>query len=172
MRIKLDLLHSHGFKLLAIILFSIANLLIANLKVLAEEATQAERIAGFWFNDAKSCIIEIYVTDNKFFGKIAWLEEPLNEQGEVKKDTNNPDKSQQGNTVLGLILLKDFVYKNKNKWSDGTIYDPQNGKTYSCKLTLDKEGNLQVRGYIGISLIGRTTVWTKAAEQELTARRV
>jgi hypothetical protein len=49
---------------------------------------------------------------------------------------------------------------NSTSWSQGKIYDPKNGKTYSCKMTL--EGNeLKVRGYVGFSLLGRTTVWTR-----------
>ena len=46
-------------------------------------------------------------------------------------------------------------------WHKGTIYDPKNGKTYDCKVTREENGNLNVRGYIGISLIGRTSYWRK-----------
>jgi uncharacterized protein (DUF2147 family) len=61
---------------------------------------------------------------------------------------------------MGLDILSGFKYGGGNIWQDGKIYDPKNGKTYSCKMTL--EGNeLKVRGYVGFSLLGRTTVWTR-----------
>jgi uncharacterized protein (DUF2147 family) len=62
--------------------------------------------------------------------------------------------------IPGPPLLWGFKYKGANKWEGGKIYDPNNGKTYSCKMTL--EGNtLKVRGFVGISLLGRTTIWTR-----------
>ena len=53
-----------------------------------------------------------------------------------------------------------------NTWAKGTIYDPEDGKTYKCKMTLTDPKTLGVRGYIGISLIGRTTVWTRYVKPE------
>jgi uncharacterized protein (DUF2147 family) len=61
-----------------------------------------------------------------------------------------------------MVLMKDFEYDSKNVWDDGEIYDPKSGKTYSCKMTLTDPRRLEVRGYVGISLIGRTDVWTRA----------
>jgi uncharacterized protein (DUF2147 family) len=48
-----------------------------------------------------------------------------------------------------------------NSYEDGTIYDPENGKTYSCTIEMVNANTLNVRGYIGISLIGRTDVWKR-----------
>jgi len=59
-----------------------------------------------------------------------------------------------------LDIVWGFKYKGKNRWVKGKIYDPDNGKTYSCKMKL-VDNELKVRGFIGISLFGRTTVWTK-----------
>jgi uncharacterized protein (DUF2147 family) len=63
---------------------------------------------------------------------------------------------------MGMVLMKDFEYDAKNVWDDGEIYDPKSGKTYSCKMTLTDPDHLEVRGYVGISLIGRTDKWTRA----------
>ena len=62
---------------------------------------------------------------------------------------------------IELTIMEGFSYNGKI-WSGGTVYDPENGKTYKCKLTLRKDGRLEVRGYIGFSLIGRTEIWTRA----------
>jgi uncharacterized protein (DUF2147 family) len=58
-------------------------------------------------------------------------------------------------------LLKSFEYTEGNTWEDGTIYDAENGKTYQCKLSMEGDNKLNVRGFIGISLMGRTDVWKR-----------
>jgi uncharacterized protein (DUF2147 family) len=63
-------------------------------------------------------------------------------------------------------VLKNFVFDGKDEWEDGTIYDPKNGKTYSCYIRYAEYPNLlKIRGYIGVSLLGRTTYWTKTILQ-------
>lgn len=116
---------------------------------------KAEAIVGEWLTAAKDGKVEIYKTDDKFFGKITWG----NKKG--SKDTNNPDPKLRDQNLIGMVLLKNFVFNGKEKWEDGTIYDPNNGKTYSCVIRLKDSKTLEVRGYIGISLLGRTEVWTR-----------
>jgi uncharacterized protein (DUF2147 family) len=121
---------------------------------------QTDPIEGLWYNDVKSGKIEITRHSNgKFYGKVVWLKEP-NEFGKPKVDRLNEDPKLRSRPRLGLPVLNDFVKDDDNKYTDGTIYDPLNGKTYSCKMTL-KGKMLDIRGYIGISLFGRTTTWTR-----------
>lgn len=116
---------------------------------------QPDAIVGEWLTAAKDGKVQIYKSGNKFFGKISWGNRPNG------KDTNNPDPKLRDQNLIGLVILKDFAFNGKDKWEDGTIYDPNNGKTYSCVIRLKDEKTLEVRGYIGISLLGRTEVWTK-----------
>jgi uncharacterized protein (DUF2147 family) len=123
-------------------------------------AQSANSILGKWYTAGEKAVVEIYNTGDSYCGKIIWLKEPKNENGTDKMDIYNPDESKKRRPVIGLNIIEGFRYKGKNKWIDGKIYDPDNGKTYSCYMKLD--GNvLKVRGYIGIALIGRTTVWTR-----------
>lgn len=116
---------------------------------------------NLWYNGDKKAKIQIYkATDGKFYGKIVWLKEP-DRDGKPKLDIHNNDKARQNDPVMGLIILKAFKKTDDTHYEDGTIYDPKNGKTYSCKMTLEGD-KLYVRGYIGFSLIGRTETWTKA----------
>jgi len=116
---------------------------------------------GLWYNTEKTAKIQIYkATDGKFYGKIVWLKVP-DRDGKPKMDIQNPDKNKQTQPILGLIMLRGFVKDGDTGYEDGTIYDPNNGKTYSCKMTLNGN-NLDVRGYVGISMFGRTEHWTKA----------
>lgn len=122
---------------------------------------QKDRVEGLWYNNEKSAKIQIYkAVDGKFYGKIVWLKEP-NKNGKPKVDENNPKDSQKNTPLLGLLVLRGFNKDDDDTYEDGTIYDPKNGKTYDCKITY-KGNELAIRGYIGISLIGRTTTWTRA----------
>ncbi|MEY4192009.1 MAG: hypothetical protein RJA00_240, partial [Bacteroidota bacterium] len=126
---------------------------------------EGDAIIGKWLNQEGTSHIQIFKATNgsfagKFYGKIVWLKEPL-KNGKPKVDDLNPNPAKRSVPLMNLQILKDFVYDADDKeWEDGTIYDPKNGKTYSCYMTLS--GNkLDVRGYVGISMIGRTSVWTR-----------
>ena len=122
---------------------------------------QTDPIEGLWYNDIKSAKILISKTsEGKFTGKVVWLKEPL-KNGKPKLDELNADPKSRTRPRLGLQVLSDFVKDGDKKYTDGTIYDPLNGKTYSCNIT-NSGSTLSIRGYIGISLFGRTTVWSKA----------
>jgi uncharacterized protein (DUF2147 family) len=123
---------------------------------------KADVILGKWLNEDKDAHIEIRNDGGKYFGKIVWLRDPIDTlTGKPKVDDKNSDKALQGRPVLGLEILKDFTFDGEDEWSEGTIYDPKNGKTYDCYMELGETGILKIRGYIGISWIGRTTYWTR-----------
>jgi uncharacterized protein (DUF2147 family) len=102
----------------------------------------------------------------KFFGEIIWLREPKDKNGKIKLDKENPKKELKTKPLVGLEILKNFKYKGKKKWQDGTIYDPENGKTYSCNIEMKDNNTLKIRGYVGISLLGRTTTWSRVIKKK------
>lgn len=127
-------------------------------------SAQKDKVEGFWLNQEKEAKVEIYKAKNgKFYGKIVWLKEP-NRDGKPKTDINNPKESLKSQPIIGLLILKAFNKDGENTYEDGTIYDPKNGKTYSCKITYENANNLSIRGYVGISMLGRTTKWTRTTQ--------
>jgi uncharacterized protein (DUF2147 family) len=122
---------------------------------------EADRILGTWLTSEGKAHIVISRYGDKFGGKIVWLKEPNDEKGNPKTDHRNPDPTKRNVPTLGLNNLLGFTYDGDGKYEDGTIYDPANGKTYSCVMTLDSPDVLKVRGYIGFSLLGRTETWTR-----------
>ncbi|WP_113662722.1 DUF2147 domain-containing protein [Pedobacter nanyangensis] len=123
-------------------------------------AQKKDDILGKWVNPSGEGQIEIYKRGEKYFGKLVWIKEPNDEKGKPKTDEKNPNESLRNKPILGLEILKNFEFDG-SKWQEGTIYDPKSGKTYSCKLTLKEPNQLSIRGYIGVSLIGRTEVWKR-----------
>lgn len=129
-------------------------LLCASLGTQAQ-SYQADDVTGTWLTNDKTGQISIYKVNDKYFGKI--------KGGNSKEhfDVHNPDPQKRKDSLVGLLLLKDFKFDGDDEWEKGTIYDPKSGKTYSCTMTLTDKNTLKIRGYIGISLFGRTEVWTR-----------
>ncbi|MFO7615524.1 MAG: DUF2147 domain-containing protein [Bacteroidales bacterium] len=141
-------------------ILTFCGLLLATLAI--GQAKNADAILGTWLNEDRDAHVGIYKENGKYFGKIVWLKDPIDEvTGKPKLDDENSDPELRKRPVMGLVLLKDFVYDGDGEWEDGTIYDPKNGKTYSCYMSFGDENTLKIRGYIGISWIGRNTYWTR-----------
>jgi len=117
--------------------------------------SKSDAILGEWISELKDARINIYKQGDAYHGKIVWNKTP------GRKDEKNPDSSLRNRDILGTVILKNFKYKD-GSWEDGTIYDPHSGKTYSCILkTRDQHKVLDIRGYVGITLLGRTSLWTR-----------
>ena len=125
--------------------------------------SRAEGVVGTWATVDGNSHVEIVDCSGKLCGTITWLKEPLDKKGAPKNDLNNPIESLKSRPILGLALLTDFVpTEDPNVWENGKIYNPVDGKTYSCTLTLLDEITLKVRGYIGLPMFGKTQIWTRA----------
>ncbi len=127
--------------------------------IYSQETKYNKLLTGKWLSEDGDAIIRIYEENGKVFGKIIWLKEPNNEEGHPKVDDKNPNPAFQRRKVLGLVIMRNFVYKKGLFWSNGSIYDPKSGKTYDANLELKEKNILSLRGYVGISLIGRNSVW-------------
>ena len=126
-----------------------------------------DAVVGTWLVESKDAKITIYNHKNKYYGKITWMKNPTYDDGTPKIDKENPDPKLRKRKLQGLVILRGFVYDENNEWEDGEIYDPKTGNDYSCNMTLSDDGKkLDVRGYIGISLFGRTQTWTRVKDKK------
>jgi uncharacterized protein (DUF2147 family) len=118
---------------------------------------------GIWKND--DATFEISENQGKLSGKIIAMREPQTPEGKDKTDIHNPDAAKRQRPIIGLVFLSGFTQKSQTRWENGTIYDPKSGNTYSSSMELDGPEKLNMRGFIGISLIGRTDVWTRVRKE-------
>lgn len=125
------------------------------------QTSEADRILGTWLVGSGKAHIKITKYGDKYQGKIIWLKDPKNEKGEPKVDKNNPDVKKRNTPLLGLTNMIGFKYTGKNQWQNGTIYDAESGNTYSCNVKMIDNKTLEVRGYVGVSLFGRTDTWKR-----------
>jgi uncharacterized protein (DUF2147 family) len=145
------------FKILAIIFVGLFLL-----TSMVGDSEDADKLVGVWEPSNKKIKVKIDKISGKYYGKIVWLREPIDPvTGKPKTDKNNPDESLKDVPLKGFRMLKDFVYSGNGEWSEGTIYDPQNGSTYSSVIKLKDENTLDIRGFIGLKTFGRTDVWKR-----------
>lgn len=146
----------------SVLVFSLVLLAILQLQA------QAGRIVGIWLTENKNSQVEIYQTSGGTFeGKLVWLEDPLDEDGRPKRDKENPDRSLRTRPLKGIVLLKDFTYHaGSREWREGTIYDPESGRTYSAYMKLEDQNTLRLRGFVmGMRFLGRTSTWTRESQR-------
>lgn len=121
-------------------------------------------ILGTWLTGSGKGKVKIFKNGDFYEGKIVWLKEPL-VNGKPDLDDLNPNKELQKRHIIGIKVLSGLKFNTGgSKWENGTIYDPENGKTYSCHITMADEKKIHLRGYIGISLIGRTDTWFRVRD--------
>ncbi len=119
-------------------------------------------IVGTWLNGTKKGHVQIYEKDGRYYGKLVWLQIPNDPNtGKPKVDGKNKDESRRTRPLMNLPLMYNLQYRNSNVWDDGKIYDPESGNEYNVKMTLKDPNTLDVRGYMGISLLGKTQIWTR-----------
>lgn len=114
----------------------------------------SDSVLGAWLVAKEDAKVIIYKCDDKFCGKITWLKTPED------LDTKNPDPAKRSERILGMNILWGFTF-SQGQWVGGRIYDPDSGKTYRCKMWLKSADKLNLKGYVGIPLFGRSEIWTR-----------
>lgn len=126
-------------------------------------------IVGDWLVQSRDAVIRIERVGDEYEGHIVWQlhetygpEDGAELSGKTVTDRKNPDPALRSRPLTGLRLLWGLRYDaDSSEWLDGRVYDTDNGKVYHCQIRLLSDDKLSLRGYIGISLLGGNTVWTR-----------
>ncbi len=127
-------------------------------------AATPDGILGIWSTEGGDSRLELFKCGTAVCGKIVWLKEPRyidsidGPLGVTKIDRKNPARSLRNRPILGLSVMQGLSAKGDRRWENGTCYNPETGKSYKCKMYLKSKNLLEVRGFIGFSLFGRTLV--------------
>ena len=132
---------------------SLAFTLLSALGLAAQQP--ADAILGTYMTEGGKAKIVVSKQGTRYIGTLVWTR-----RGDIL-DSKNPDKAEAQKKLVGKVILHDLQHDEDADYKGGKIYDPESGKTYSCKATRQADGNLKVRGFIGASLFGRTTLWTR-----------
>jgi uncharacterized protein (DUF2147 family) len=115
-----------------------------------------DEICGRWLTADGDGVIVIYKCGEFYCGKIAG-----GSTGNDSLDSKNPKPELRKRKLLGLDILTGLKFKGENDWGDGKIYDPEGGGEYNMFVNLENKNTLNVRGYMGLSILGRTEQWTR-----------
>ena len=106
-------------------------------------------------------MVQVYKNSDKYLGKLVWLKVPNDADGKPRTDINNPEANLKNRQLNGLENLRDFTFEGENEREGGRIYDPKTGSDYSCEMKLIDDNTPEVRGFIDVSLFGRTDFWKR-----------
>lgn len=144
-----------GFRALAIAPLAMAIMWIASTAAGAEPG-----IDGLYWTEDRDGLVRICKSGQALVGIIAWQQVP-------SRDGNNPDPQLRNRDVTGITFLRGFKRNDKSgKWEGGRVYSPDNGRTYKGKVWLEERNTLKMRGYVGVSLLGRTATFMRVAASE------
>ena len=133
----------------------------------APEPAGTDDVRGLWVDhregDKRKVAVWIEDCDGLLCGRIYWLEKPLS-AGQPKRDQHNPDTALRDRPLCGLKILTGFRRARESTWTAGHIYNPNDGRTFSSTMHLEHDGSLKIRGYIGLSLFGKTVEWVRPQE--------
>jgi uncharacterized protein (DUF2147 family) len=135
------------------------GLLLSSGAAVAEGDTS---VLGRWLTEGGKSHVQIYQCGAHLCGRIVWLREPNFPSGEAKTDRKNPEQAKRNQPIIGLTMLWNMAKaSDPGEWDSGRIYNPEDGETYKASMRLRADGKLQVRGYVGISLLGKTQIWER-----------
>jgi uncharacterized protein (DUF2147 family) len=136
---------------------SLIVLLLATVAVAAEKATPV----GVWLHPNGRIQMEVSPCGEELCAKLVWFKFPNDAEGKPLVDVNNPDPALRSRPLLGLQVLHGLRPTGDGTWDDGEAYNPDDGDTYSVRMSIQDDGTLRVRGYVLIPLLGKTVVWTR-----------
>jgi uncharacterized protein (DUF2147 family) len=123
-------------------------------------------IVGQWYNAEKDAVITLFEEGETVSGKITWMESPNDEDGNPKTDPLNPDENLRSRARVGMVIMSSFSHIAGKVWDNGSLYDPEKGKTYNGIMTLENANTLDLRQYTGFSFIGRSSIWTRNLDED------
>ncbi|MBV8063263.1 MAG: DUF2147 domain-containing protein [Nevskia sp.] len=132
----------------------------------------ADGILGDWLVESRDAVVRISrAPDGAYEGHIVWQlkdrygpEDGPEWNGKPTLDRGNPDPALRGRSIDGMLLLWGLRYQpDEQEWDHGHIYDSNDGRTYRCLVHLKDPDHLKLRGYVGISLLGGSTLWTRVS---------
>lgn len=141
--------------------FKRAALLILGLAGAAGAAT-GDPVFGLWLSDKGNAIVELRPCGDEACGRIVWLEKPRDVDGDLRRDIRNQREALQSRLICGLTMVVGFERAKPGVWEDGYIYNPEDGRTYTARMEMRDDGRLEVRGFVGLPILGKTRIWTRA----------
>ena len=123
-------------------------------------AAQNPTPVGVWLHPDKRIEIEIAPCGDRLCAKIVWFKRPNGDDGLPLADVKNKDLALRTRPLLGLNVLQGLRAAGENNWEDGEVYNPDDGINYRARMSIDRAGDLRIRAFLLLPLLGHTMIWT------------
>lgn len=127
-------------------------------------AEVGDKAHGYWLTQNGKAIVLMSPCGTQTCGQMVWTATPRDDAGNLKLDVKNSDNAKRDRPICGLQLVGGMKREGAGTWQDGWIYNPRNGETYSAEMRAVSADQLKVRGYLGISLLGKSQIWTRVTD--------
>lgn len=117
---------------------------------------------GTWLTQDKDAALTISSCGAQLCGRIIWLKSATDRGGALRRDEKNPDPGKQGQRICGLVVIKGLEPSGPDTWT-GSVYNPEDGKTYQGSVTVLSQDALKVRAYLALPIFGRNQTWTRVS---------
>lgn len=141
--------------------FGALSILLSGTGFSATARAEAPTVAGLWLDNEGKAAVEISRCDKGMCGKIVWLKDPADPAGKAWMDILNPDVSKRTTPICGLPVIGDLKRQTNGEWTEGWIYDPEQGKRFSVELSLKDDKTLNVLGFEKERVRSELLLWTR-----------
>ncbi len=146
-------------------LSAVPAVLVASWLVAFQAAALERDPTGVWLTEDGKAAVAVQACGPALCGRLVWIDErrpPPGAPPGPPVDAFNPDPTLRDRPLCGLEMLAGFEPQEPELWTGGTVYNPEDGRTYRARLRLVGPDVLELRGYVLIPLLGRTQIWTRA----------
>ena len=139
-----------------------AAVILSSLRAAAAPAAPVGSVEGSWLTEQKNGIVDIFrCGGGALCGRLAWVRIVPSDDNAHAVDGHDPDPKLRSRSLCGLMMMWGFRPDGPDHWGGGALYDPQSGTTYRGTMALRPDGKLSLRGYVLVSLFGRSELWTR-----------
>jgi uncharacterized protein (DUF2147 family) len=111
---------------------------------------------GAWFIDGTGVAVQIFDCSGLLCGRIIWLEKACDSAGQLARDNKNPDPAFRQRPLCGLTVVQGLQPAGLDHWNSGSLYNPDDGKTYRISAEIRSADVFVARIYLGMPLFGET----------------
>lgn len=150
-------------------MYLLAGLILTSFAMPAS-AQQVKAPTGLWLTENERSVVELYQCkkgEPLLCGKIAWIIE-----GGMQHDTKNPDASKHTRPICGLTIVSGLRMEKPTFWSGGKVYKADEGDMYDANMTILSDDKVQLRGFVGISMFGKSQTWTRVSAKDYPSCKV
>jgi uncharacterized protein (DUF2147 family) len=143
-------------------MWKVFALVLITMALASAAGASERRVEGLWLTQGKSGVVEIYrCSESVLCGRLVWFRVEPSDPDPPQVDIHNPTPGLRTRPLCGLTIMWGLQPDGPDRWTDGSLYDPESGNTYNGYIRLNPDGTLTLRGYIAISLFGRSETWTR-----------